>query len=111
MHRTVDQNLARRLMELRAHCNISLIELAQALGVTRETISKYMHGKSSVPSERLGTLARAMYCEERDLHMPPGSLLPRLRFRPARRQDAQSLPYKIDYNITHYLPAGADEPI
>ena len=107
MHEPVDQNLACRLTELRAHCNISLTELAGS-GVTRETISRYVHGKSHIPSERLGTIARAMHCEERDLQMPPGSPLPRLRFRPARRQNAQSSPYKVDF--PHYLPASADEP-
>ena len=109
MHEPVDQNLAYRLGELHAHSNISLTELAGALGVTRETISRYVHGKSHIPSERLETLARAMHCEQRDLQMPPGSPLPRLRFRPARRQNAQSSPYKVDFNMPHYLPVRADE--
>jgi len=111
MREPVDQKLACRLRELRAHCNISMAELARAIGVTKGTISGYLHGKSNIPSERLGTFARAMHCEERDLHMPPGSPLPRLRFCPAGRQDAQPSPYKIDFNIPHYLLAGADEPI
>src|SRR6476620_7503176 len=72
MHELVDQNLAYRLGELRAHSNISLTELAGALGVTRETISRYVHGKSHIPTERLGTMARALNCAERDLYMPPG---------------------------------------
>jgi transcriptional regulator with XRE-family HTH domain len=109
MYEPVDQKLAYRLRELRAHCNISLTELAGALGVTRETISRYLYGKSHIPSERLGTMARAMHCEERDLQMLPGSPLPRLRFRPVRRQNAQSSPYKVDFNIPHYLPVSADE--
>jgi transcriptional regulator with XRE-family HTH domain len=109
MHEPVEQNLAYRLRELRAHSNISLTELAGILGVTRETISRYVHGKSHIPSERLETLARALHCEERDLQMPPGSPLPRLRFRPARRQNAQSSPYKVDFNMPHYLPVSADE--
>jgi hypothetical protein len=67
-----------------------------------------VHGKSHIPSERLGTIARAMHCEERDLQMPPGSPLPRLRFRPARRQNAQLSPYKVDFSIPHYLPVSAD---
>ena len=100
--RTGSENCART-------SNISLTELAGALGVTRETISRYVHGKSHIPSERLGTMARAMHCEERDLQMPPGSPLPRLRFRPVRRQNAQSSPYKVDFNIPHYLPVSADE--
>jgi transcriptional regulator with XRE-family HTH domain len=98
-------------MELRAYCNITPRELARAVGVTRGTISDYLHGKSSVPSERLATLARAMHCEERDLRMPPGSPLPRLRFRPAGRQNAQPSPYKIEFNISPYLLTGADELI
>jgi transcriptional regulator with XRE-family HTH domain len=105
MHEPVDQNLAYRLRELRAHSNTSLTELAGTLGVTRETISRYVHGRSHFPSERLD----AMHCEERDLQMPPGSPLPRLRFRPARRQNAQSSPYKGDFNMPHYLPVSADE--
>jgi transcriptional regulator with XRE-family HTH domain len=109
MHEPVDQNLAYRLRELRAHSNISLTELAGTLGVTRETISRYVHGKSHIPSERLETLARAMHCEQRDLQMPPGSPLPRLRFRPARRQNALPSPYKIDFDIPHYLQVSADE--
>ena len=109
MHEPVDQNLAYRLRELRAHSNISLTELAGTLGVTKETISRYVHGKSHIPSERLETLARAMHCEERDLQMPPGSPLPRLRFWRARRQNAQSSPYKGDFNMPHYLPVSADE--
>ena len=110
MHEPVDQNLACRLRELRSHCNISLTELAGALGVTRETISRYVHGKSHIPCERLGTMARAMHCEERDLQMPPGSPLPRLRFRPSSRQMAPtSLQGKIDLGHPHYLPVAADE--
>ena len=76
MHEPADQNLACRLRELRAPCNISLTELAGALGITRETISRYVHGKTHIPSERLRTMARAMHCEERDLRMSPGSPLP-----------------------------------
>jgi transcriptional regulator with XRE-family HTH domain len=111
MHGPVDQNLARRLVELRAHCKISPTELSRALSVTRGTISDYLHGKSHIPTEQLGTLARAMHCEERDLHMPPGSPLPRLRFRPAGRQNAPSSPYKIDFHIPHCLLPNADELI
>ena len=110
MHEPVDQNLACRLRELRAHCNISLAELARAIGVTKGTAWKYMHGKSHVPAERLESLARVMHCEESNLHMPPGTPLPRLRFRPASWQnDLPSSPYKIDFNIPHYLPVSADE--
>ena len=76
MYELVDQKLAYRLRELRAHCNISLTELAGALGVTRETISRYLHGKSHIPSERLGTMARAMHCEERDLQCCPAHRCP-----------------------------------
>jgi transcriptional regulator with XRE-family HTH domain len=67
-------------MELRAHCNISLTELARAIGVTKGTIWKYVHGKSHVPAERLETMARPMHFEEHYLYMSPGSPLPRLRF-------------------------------
>jgi transcriptional regulator with XRE-family HTH domain len=110
MHNQADLKFAGRLRELRAHCNISLAELARAIGVTKGTAWKYMRGKSSVPTERLEILARAMHCEESDLHTPPGSPLPQLRLRPARQQSAQSSPYKIDFKIPYYhLPVSADE--
>jgi transcriptional regulator with XRE-family HTH domain len=109
MHEPVDQKLACRLRELRAHCNISLAELARAIGVTKGTTWKYMHGKSRVPAERLEMLARVMHCEEGNLHMPPGSPLPRLRFRQAREQTAGSSPFKVDFKIPYYLPSSADE--
>jgi transcriptional regulator with XRE-family HTH domain len=109
MHEPVDQKLAYRLRELRAHCNISLAELARAVGVTKGTAWKYVHGKSHVPAERLETLARVMHCEESDLHTPPGSPLPRLRFRPARGPGGQSSRYKIVFNPPHYVPVSADE--
>jgi hypothetical protein len=48
----------------------------------RQRFWKCVHGKSHVPAERLETMARAMHVEGRYLHMPPGSPLPRLRFRP-----------------------------
>jgi transcriptional regulator with XRE-family HTH domain len=112
MHGPVDQKLARRLMELRAHCNISLTELAGAIGVTKGTIWKYVHGKSHVPAERLGQIARALHCEEHNLRMPPGSPLPQLRFRPVGRQIAPtSLRGKIDFKIPSYLPFSADESV
>jgi transcriptional regulator with XRE-family HTH domain len=98
-------------MELRAHCNISPAQLAGALGVTRGIISDYVHGRSNVPTEQLEALARPMYCEVSDLHMPPGSPLPRLRFRPRRLQNAQPSSNKIDFNTRRYLPVAADETI
>jgi transcriptional regulator with XRE-family HTH domain len=86
MHGTVDQQVARRLAELRAHSNVSLAELARAIGVTKKTVWRYVHGKTHIPAERLEMMARAMHCKESDLSMPPGSPLPRLSFRPVGRQ-------------------------
>jgi hypothetical protein len=61
------------------------------------------------PSQRADRLPRVMHCEESDLHMLPGSPLPRLRFRPARRPNGQSSLNKIGFNMPHYGPVSADE--
>jgi transcriptional regulator with XRE-family HTH domain len=82
---SVDQGLARRLKELRKHANISLAELAAVIGVTKATIWQYEHGQRRVSPLRLEELARALYCEQLHLRMPPGSPLPRLRIRPRRQ--------------------------
>lgn len=98
MYATADQQFARRLAELRTHSNVSLAELAHAIGVSKTAIWKYIHGKTLVPAERLERMARAMHCEESDLRMPPGSPLPRLSFRPAgRRIDPPSLQRKLPW--------------
>jgi transcriptional regulator with XRE-family HTH domain len=81
---SVDQELARRLKELRKHANISLAELAAAIGVTKATIWQYEQGQRRVSPLRLEEIARALYCEQRHLQMPPGSPLPRLSIRPGR---------------------------
>jgi transcriptional regulator with XRE-family HTH domain len=100
---SVDQELARRLGELRKHAKKSMAELAAAIGVTKATIWQYEHGKRSISRLRLEKIARALYCEERHLHMPLGSPLPRLSIRP-RRQTAPT-----DLRIQLYRPIVGDE--
>jgi transcriptional regulator with XRE-family HTH domain len=87
----INQDLARRLKELREHAKVSLAELAAAVGVTKATIWQYEHGQSRVSPLRLEELARALYCEERHLHMRSGSALPRLRIRPRRQMASTDL--------------------
>src|SRR5262249_6842052 len=84
MEGPINQELARRLKELREHAKISLAELAVAIGVTKATIWQYEHGQRRISPLRLEEIARALYCEQRHLHMPPGSPLPRLSIRPRR---------------------------
>jgi transcriptional regulator with XRE-family HTH domain len=98
-------------MELRAYCNISPTELGRAVGVNKATIWQYENGKTRIPSKRLEAIARALHCEDHNLHMPPGSPLPRLRFRPTQRQTApRSSLGKIDLKIPFYRSVSADEP-
>ena len=104
MEGPINQELARRLKELREHAKISLAELAVAIGVTKATIWQYEHGKRSISRLRLEKIARALYCEERHLQMPPGSPLPRLSIRP-RRQTAPT-----DSRIPLYRRIVGDEP-
>ena len=102
MQTPVDQELARRLKELRKHANISLAELAAAIGVTKAAIWQYEHGQRHVSPLRLEEIARALYCEERHLQMPPGSPLPRLSIRP--RQTAST-----DSRVPLYRPIVRDK--
>jgi len=48
MEGPINQELARRLKELREHAKISLAELAVAIGVTKATIWQYEHGNRSI---------------------------------------------------------------
>ena len=80
----IDQALARRLKELREHAKISLAEVAAAIGVTKATVWQYERGRRRISALQLQGLARALYCEERYLHTPLGSPLPRLSIRPQR---------------------------
>jgi transcriptional regulator with XRE-family HTH domain len=97
-----DQELACRLKELRKHANISLAELAAAIGFTKATIWRYEHGQRRVL--RLDEIARALYCDEQHLHMPAGSPLPRLSIRP-RRPTAPT-----DSRVPLYRRIVGDEP-
>jgi transcriptional regulator with XRE-family HTH domain len=101
---SVDQELAYRLKELRKHANISLAELAAAIGVTKATIWQYEHGQRRVSPLRLEEIARALYCDEHHLRMPPASPLPRLRIRPRR----QTTP--TDLRVPLYRRVIGDEP-
>src|SRR6516164_187675 len=101
---SVDLELACRLKELRKHANISLAELAAAIGVTKATTWQYEHGQRRVSPLRLEELARALYCEERDLRMPSGSPLPRLSIRP-RRPTALT-----NFRVPLYRRIVGDEP-
>ena len=103
MEGPINQELARRLKELREHAKISLAELAAAIGVTKATIWQYEHGQRHVSPLRLEEIARALYCDERHLHMPPRSPLPRLRIRP-RRPTAST-----DSRVPLYRPIVRDE--
>jgi hypothetical protein len=58
--------------------------LAAAIGVAKATIWQHEHGRRRISPQRLAEFGRALYCEERDLQMPPGSPLPRLSIRPRR---------------------------
>ena len=104
MEGPINQELARRLKELREHAKISLAELAVAIGVTKATIWQYEHGQRRVSLLRLEEIARALYCEQRHLHVPPGSPLPRLSIRPQR----QTAP--TDLRVPLYRPIVGGEP-
>jgi transcriptional regulator with XRE-family HTH domain len=103
MRGPINQDLARRLKELREHAKVSLAELAAAIGVTKATIWQFEHGQRRVSSLRLEELARALYCEERHLHMPSGSPLPRLSIRPRRQKTS------TDLRVTLYRRIVEDE--
>jgi transcriptional regulator with XRE-family HTH domain len=104
MQRPINHELARRLKELREHAKISLAELAAAIGVTKATIWQYEHGQRRISPLRLEEIARALYCEQRHLHVPPGSPLPRLSIRPQR----QTTP--TDLRVPLYRPIVGGEP-
>ena len=105
---SVDLELACRLKELRKHANISLAELAAAIGVTKATIWQYEHGQRRVSPLRLEEIARALYCDERHLHMPPRSPLPRLRIRPRRPTASTDLRVPLYRRIVGDEPAFSD---
>ena len=108
MEGPINQELARRLKELRKHANISLAELAAAIGVTKAAIWQYEHGQRRVSPLRLEELARALYCEERDLRMPSGSPLPRLSIRPQRQTTPTDLRVPLYRRIVGDEPAFSD---
>ena len=105
---SVNQELASRLKELRKYAKISLAELAAAIGVTKATIWQYEHGRRRISPLRLEELARALYCEERHLHMPPGSALPRLSLRPRRPTALTDLRVPLYRRIVGDEPAFSD---
>jgi transcriptional regulator with XRE-family HTH domain len=90
--------------ELREHAKISLAELAVAIGVTKATIWQYEHVQRRISPLRLEEIAMARYCEQRHLHVPPGSPLPRLSIRPQR----QTTP--TDLRVPLYRPIVGGEP-
>jgi transcriptional regulator with XRE-family HTH domain len=105
---SVDQELACRLKELRKHANISLAELAAGIGLTKATIWQYEHGQRRISALRLEELARALYCDERHLRMPPASPLPSLRFRPRRPMGSTDLSVPLYRRIVGDEPAFSD---
>ena len=104
MQGPINQELARRVKELREHAKISLDELAVAIGVTKATIWQYEHGQSRISPLRQEGLARALYCEQGHLQMPPGSPLPRLSIRPGRPTAS------TDSRVPLYRRIVGDEP-
>jgi transcriptional regulator with XRE-family HTH domain len=78
-------NLARRLVELRKHANMSLDELARALGLkSKTTIWRWEHGLAPIPHQYIKAMADVMRFHVRYFDMPPGAPLPKLsiiRFR------------------------------
>ena len=105
---SVNQELASRLKELRKYNKISLAELAAGVGVTKATIWQYEHGQRRISPLRLEELARALYCEERHLHMPSGSPLPRLSIRPRRPTASTDLRVPLYRRIVGDEPAFSD---
>jgi transcriptional regulator with XRE-family HTH domain len=104
MPKPINQELARRLKELREHAKILLAELAAAIGVTKATIWQYEHGQRRISALRLREIARALYCAQGHLHMLPGSPLPRLSIRPQRQTTA------TDLRVPLYRPIVGGEP-
>jgi transcriptional regulator with XRE-family HTH domain len=108
MQGPINQELARRLKERREHAKISRAELAAAIGVTKATIWQYEHGQRRISPLRLKEIAKALYCEERYLHMPLGSSLPRLSIRPQRQTTPADLRVPLYRRIVGGEPTFSD---
>ena len=82
MRGPIDRNLAKRLGEVRRYMRMTLADLEQASGIKKSTIHRYETGKIHIPVERHIELAKALHCDRQCLEMPPGSPMPKIRFRP-----------------------------
>ena len=69
------------MRQIRQHRKISQGKIAKAIGVSVGTVQNYERGRASITTDRLEQLARALQCEPAELLQPPGSPLPRYRYR------------------------------
>ena len=82
--RVINPAIGRRLAAIRRHRMSFLAELADAIGVTKGTITHYEQGRAEIKLSRLEQIAVALRCRVDDLLAPENALPPRVTRRQRR---------------------------
>jgi len=82
--RVINPAMCRRLAAIRRHRMSFLAELADAIGVTKGTITHYEQGRAEIKLSRLEQIAVALRCRVDDLLAPENAPPPRITRRQRR---------------------------
>ena len=80
----IQKHIGKKLRELRTERHLSLERVAQLMGVTRMSMSRYETGKSTVSIDQLAQFA-ALFDKDITFFLPP-SLQPRTPEQPPEKQ-------------------------
>jgi transcriptional regulator with XRE-family HTH domain len=82
--RVINPAIGRRLAAIRRHRMWFLAELADAIGVTKGTITHYEQGRAEIKLSRLEQIAVALRCRVDDLLASENAAPPRITRRQRR---------------------------